>query len=603
MPLQETAAVADKVISYAGAAGKASKLNYDVELPGALRGRRLVELRGLVADDKWKTASGGKAAAVTPIASQIDLAAVASSSGTYTYDEGKATEFWFATALANGVDPAEIQALQLYLASPPQAALIAEGVHPVRRASGSRTLLGAEGPGGVDGDPSLPEKPAALDAYIAFKEALESGKVLLPFGDVVGKLQLHKYDAVAPADPGPSPENHLCIVEVYQVSSFYGDYGLGRTVKTMTLFPGEEMTIRTRTWRSSEKSVKDSSTVFDSASTESKARFSQQVRNETTSKDVQSKTEEWHVDAKVGVGWGWGSAEVSGGGSGEYHSARESFASGVNDATKEHAENASSNRETTVSSSTESTDRIENEESTERVIRNANLRRTLSFVFRELHQTYEVYTHLIDIRIGYSDGTPNSWREVPLSGLRRLLSDVLVAAEVDGVATKLLDVIDPVFDLDDSPNPVLASTVWDSIKRDWVKTNPAAPTSDGAKPPVWPAPDDTRFYRFRSGEPIGQTGPGALSHKVDGVLIKHDTVTLRTDSVLVEALLGGADALDDYALSSQKADADAKTLANERARTLNEALSGIVDFDKRLEHGAALTFGDQPLRLQILGGP
>ena len=121
-----------------------------------------------------------------------------------------------------------------------------------------------------------------------------------------------------------------------------GDYGLGRTVKTFTLLPGEEVTIRLRTWCSSQERVKENSSIFDSTSDDITTRFTTAVKQETTDKATQINKQEWHAEAKVDASWGWGNAEVSGGGSGESHAEREQFARSVNDASQEHARQATS---------------------------------------------------------------------------------------------------------------------------------------------------------------------------------------------------------------------------------------------------------------------
>jgi hypothetical protein len=318
---------------------------------------------------------------------------------------------------------------------------------------------------------------------------------------------------------------------------------------------------------------------------ESKDRFQSAVQKETTDKRTQTSQTEWHVEAEVGASWGWGSADFSGGGSGQYHSGREEFGRQVNDASQEHAREASNKRETNVTSSTERTEKLEEEETVDRVIRNVNLRRTLNFVFRELNQTYDTYVHLIEVKIGYSDGTPNSWREVPLSGLRGLLTDVLVG-RVDETAKAILDLICIVFDNQDAPQNVLDRFTWNAQKGVWNVEQDPQREADG----TWAAPTKDRLYRYKRGR-LGQ-------QQVDGVVLRKDRVVLRTDSILVEALLGEADALDEYAMVSQKADAEAKALANVRANTVNDALAALGN-PERAKAYAEIVNGNGVVRLDI----
>ncbi|MDR6559821.1 hypothetical protein J2809_004204 [Arthrobacter pascens] len=595
MALKDTATIAAKIITFDGNdAGAASKLNYNVPLPGAVRNRRYIELRDLnvVAAD-WKQGGG------SGLAAEIGLAP-ASVAGSYTFDQQKAVSLWLTTAKANGVPAEKLAILEQWYASPLLAAATAEPVHPIagltsyRLTGGNIQLSTARGNSGSGGLPTVPELHPMVEKFL---ENLKLGKVYLPRPDNAGGA------ASDPVSVNPTVRPTLILVEVYQVSSFYGDYGLGRTVKTMSFLPTERVTLKVRTWRSSEESIKSSSSIFDSATTESKSRFNQQVRNETTDKRTQSKKEEWHAEAKAEASWGWGSAEVSGGGSGEYHSGRERFSSGVNDSVKEHAQDASQKRETTVTSSSEQSVRTENEETTERETRNPNVRRTLNFVFRELNQTYATYVHLVDVRVAFTDGTPNSWREVPLSGMRGLLSDVLATTQkVNEVSNAILDLIDVVIDHSDTPRQVLDRVTWDPAARSFAVAKNAAPEPDGK----WLPPTKDRYYRYRRGVPIGQDGDGnnalkASPHKVEGVIVRRDEVTLRTDSLLVESLLGQADALDDYGLASQKADAEAKLLANERQKAINDTLAKVNDPEKGLLAAAAF-HNDGAARIELVGG-
>ena len=63
---------------------------------------------------------------------------------------------------------------------------------------------------------------------------------------------------------------------------------------------------------------------------------------------------------------------------------------------------------------------------------------------------------------------------------------------------------------------------------------------------------------------------------------------MRTDSVVVEALLGQADALDNYAMEIQEAAANKETLANKREELIIDTLKAIDDPIKRAELGALL---------------
>ncbi|MBD3298153.1 MAG: hypothetical protein GF341_05815 [candidate division Zixibacteria bacterium] len=75
--------------------------------------------------------------------------------------------------------------------------------------------------------------------------------------------------------------------------------------------------------------------------------------------------------------------------------------------------------------------------------------------------------------------------------------------------------------------------------------------------------------------------------------MKRVEITMQTDSVVVEALLGQADALDAYAMESQQAAAKAKTLANERESILQRTLNDIGDPEARAAALAKMTCCDK----------
>lgn len=594
MPLKEDPASADNIIVFDGVASVAATLNYSVPLPGRFRNRRIIELAGLIAASDLKISS--KAAIIS-----LEDAGYDKKRG--TVDEAKARAFYIRMARAAGVRG---DGVALFESTTPQA-------------QAYTTELGSAPLGAPRPDtpelPPIPPRPqldtkiqAELgklnNGYFHFRQALKEARLECPTADTNGNLSGN-----AGADLQAIPTPRLFAIEYYELSSFLGDYGLGRTVRTYSLFPGEQVAIRLRTWRSSEEKRSSSSTIFDSFDEEVNNRFVGEVKSETTDRQTQAKDESWHAEAKVNATWGWGSAEVSGGGGGQYQSGRDQFASAVNQATQEHARTASSKRDTTVTSSNENTNKIENEESIEREIKNVNLRRVLNFVFRELNQEYLTKLALVDIKIGFSNGLSGSWREVPLSQLRPMLQEVVKATSVNQIAQRVLGLVGTVFDCEDAPHTVLEKVDFNTTGSDYV-SRPAIATRDANG--NFAPPTETMMYRFRRGA-IGPTylaghtfaTPLSARHakfQVPGIIMKQDAVTLKTDSVVVEALLGQADALDPYAMISQKADAEAKQLANEREDLINKALSGIASGKERLDSYAKVVAQPQSLKVDLNGG-
>jgi hypothetical protein len=70
--------------------------------------------------------------------------------------------------------------------------------------------------------------------------------------------------------------------------------------------------------------------------------------------------------------------------------------------------------------------------------------------------------------------------------------------------------------------------------------------------------------------------------------MKRSTIVMRTDSVIIEALLGQSDALDAYAMLAQEAASEAKVLANRREELAHDALEAIADPAARAAAFAAM---------------
>jgi hypothetical protein len=595
MALADAPAVATKIIKFDGDPGITARLDYNVEMPGSLRGRRITELTELgIEDADWAPSSKARD---VDLAAEVGLRAAGAG---FDYDREQAIALWLRMARAAGVRGDHIGEVERWLASPRlQEQLSEEGRRKPRPLPEEEPRERDPRDRDRDSEPLLPEvagseierrplrRPPLADALDDYLEGLKSGAFKLPAPDGSGGATTTVVRA--PADTSP-PEPALFLVEVYAISWFPAAYGLGKTVKTITLLPGEEMTIHTRTWRSSELTVKESTSIFDSHSTEASDRFRSAVQSETTDKQTQSSSRKWHVEANASASWGFGSASVKAGASGEYQASREQFAKQVNDASQEHAQQASSKRDTTVTSSTERIEKREDEETIERVIRNVNLRRTVNFVFRELNQRYVTKVHLIEVKIAFTNGTPGTWREVPISGLRRLLGEKLQEwSKVDEVATEILGLIGVVFDKDETPVSVLEKVTLKEHGDAWERAD-AKRDANGH----FPAPTPDVYYRFKRG-PLAQDA----DQTVPGVVVVDDDVVLRTDGLVVEGLLGEADALDEYAMISQKADAETKALQNVRADIVNRGLNKIDDGAKLAAAYAEIVHSNGAVKVEL----
>ncbi|MBN2068823.1 MAG: hypothetical protein JW739_04225 [Opitutales bacterium] len=415
---------------------------------------------------------------------------------------------------------------------------------------------------------------AIADIVDKVDASTEQKQLMVPTLDWSGSVKL----VPVPFEDDPQPK--IFIIEVYGISSFLGDYGIGKTVRTFSLFPGETTNIHIKTWQSTTESIKESSSIIDSHSESAKERFSDKIQNETTDKSTESTMHTWSASASASASWGWGKASMKASASGEYKSGQESFAKAASESVSEHAKEASGKRDLTVTSSSEKTTTSTDETIIERQITNLNKRRTLNFLFKELNQEYITKLHLKDIRIAYSNGRSDSWREVSVAQLQQFLEDVVTEKYRETIARQILRLIATAVDKNDLPVDLLEKVYLENHGRS-VRVEEVLPDSQGE----YAVPFSNVFYRFKRG-PLAQEA--VADHPVDGVLISENKVVMRTDSVLVESLLGENDALDEFAMEVQNAAAREKSLANERETLLLTTLQEIADPLKRAEMAAQL---------------
>ena len=325
-----------------------------------------------------------------------------------------------------------------------------------------------------------------------------------------------------PEEPKPS----IVLVETYQMASYLGSYGAGRTLKTFSLLPGERTTISLRTFMQSETERKQASSILDSFSEESSEDFEETVAAEQSDRETYEKSFQYHAEAEAQASWGWGSASVKGGVKGSSNSARENFAKNTSSATAKHAQTASAKREVEVNTSYESRQTTEREKSTEREIENVNLSRTLNFVFRQLNQEHITILSLVDVRVAFFNGFPETRKEVSLAELDALLEEHVAERHRDQVRRDIRDALGNILDY------------RGNRRDDFIEER---------------AVDDDRYLRVRTEATSTYEDPATgTGIEVPGIILSASKNVLRTEGVMVEALLGAGDALDGYAQRRQE---------------------------------------------------
>lgn len=547
-------------------AGKAPILSYNVPEPTQYTGRNMVFLE--FDDDVFNEAAHAApdTSERTPVA---DLAKMASDAILVKLRQGDRTVF------PNIVSPAAthsvlfsaqtqvqaIEGLNTPTASVLSRALNSAVVRPDLSALVGSTS-GRELVGGMAAE-SLPPAlvgaaltgPALRDGAIRPRipdldpahivEQVKSGKRLNVYRSLWGD---YAYSFLEP--PAAKPKPRLVLIETYRLSSYLGSFGAGRTVNTFSLLPGEKTTISVKTFRHSESERKSASSILDSCTQESADDFEHTMQSENTDKQSQAESFEYHAEAEASASWGVASGKVSGGVKGGTSSAREEFAKNVAGAVDKHAQKASAKRDVQVNTSSEVKESQGEDTAITRELENINVGRTLNFVFRQLNQEHIVILHLVDVRLGFFNGYSESAREVPLSRLDSLLEEVVDADSVDEVRKELQEQLDAI--VQDAEEKLEGKFIEEHVLGEgdsYLRVNPHCSST----------------YEDTTGNKI----------TVPGVITKTSKVTMRTDGVIVDSLLGQGNALDHYSAALQGAEVTRRQVQNKlgKARLRKAALA------------------------------
>lgn len=187
-----------------------------------------------------------------------------------------------------------------------------------------------------------------------------------------------------------------------------------------------------------------------------------------------------------------------------------------------------------------------------RELQNINYSRTLNFVFRQLLQEYITLTWLNDASIVFTTGFPGQQRAVRLSQLDTFLEEVInTAAQRDEVKKLILLHFCNVLNYQ--------GTLMQFSEK---VTQSFSDCVDGGAGPTY------TYWRKKAGLSDSYSS-GGLTITVPGIITSVQSHILRTDSVIVDALLGQGEALDCYNMRLQDEAAPAAELRSDRIGRLN----------------------------------
>ena len=417
----------------------------------------------------------------------------------------------------------------------------------------------------LDSDDTTPPDGVAFSASEALNTSriarnLMEGQRYVKVETMFGDQEVRTYE-----EPN-RPKPRLVLIETYRLSSYRGNYGAGDVLKTFSLLPGERTKISIKTYRRRESDAKSASSIFDSFSKESSKSFEKSVESEQSDKKGYQDSFGYHAKASLEANWGFGKAAVSGGVKGSTSSSRNEFARNLSRAVGRHSAQASAKRDVQVNTSYEVKEQIGEETAIEREIENINVGRTLSFVFRQMNQEFISILHLVDVRLGYTNGYSDSYRETSIGDIDLLLEEVIVPSRRESVREVILDELKYIPDYQDNLQSFVEEKSFTDEKRKKI------------------------FHQTRIRKDLkSEFKEKGFAIQVPGIILAVSRNTLRTEGIIVDSILGQGNALDDYSESLQKETIATQRLQNELLQLQIEReklLQGILE--RKDEHAARL---------------
>lgn len=355
--------------------------------------------------------------------------------------------------------------------------------------------------------------------------------VIVPSMTGIPKLKVVK----EPTEAKPQ----LLISETYRLTSFRGAYGAGQVLKTFSLLPGEKTTISVSSYKKETKDFQTASSILDSYNDEIASDFESSIQDESSQKEEDTEKSHIYGEASASASWGWGSAKVKAGASKDTSSSREDFSRNVSNATTKHANKASSQRNVQINTNLDVKQEEGEESSTVRVIENINRARTLNFVFRQMNQEYFSVLHLVDIKVGFFNGFSDKSLSVPLSRLDTLLDQVCFdSTSILNARHAILNQLQNYKNYKDDVKQVIQKVKILNVSQATQVPSNALITEIG----------EDEYIRFDKTLSDSYTDPtsSTILPQVQGMIVNITRSVLRTEGVIVDALLGQGNALDKY---------------------------------------------------------
>jgi len=211
-----------------------------------------------------------------------------------------------------------------------------------------------------------------------------------------------------------------------RICSFYGDIGGGQVVRTFSLMPGESTYVSMETYKKSTQQEEDTSSIFDSNNQSAQQAFQQSLNTEAGVDTDLSAALSFHLSGETKLRWGLGNLDLKGSVKASVQAKLQTHLQVVSNAMSTHSNERSSQRNVTVNTDYTVTTESGSNTAITREFKNINNGTTLNILFKQMNQQFVVQHMLTNIRVGYFDPAPGSYRTVQLSQLDDLLDQVLI---------------------------------------------------------------------------------------------------------------------------------------------------------------------------------
>lgn len=243
--------------------------------------------------------------------------------------------------------------------------------------------------------------------------------------------------------------------------------------------------------------------------------------------------------------------------------------------TEKHAQKSSAKREINIETSYERTEEEGEEVAVIRKIENLNVSRTLNFVFRQMNQHHHSILHLTDLKLAFFNGYPGSMKEYELDEINDLVKEYIInpgdfeygTDDYNSAVEKYGQIID-----------ILTILILEEYGEGKILDYLGHPKTF-VKEIIVPEDaqtDDEVLYKylrvinpedeFATSEYVireeTETHPRDIRY-INGIIIGANVISMKTDGIIVEALLGKSNALDKFALDARKEKINQEKYQNE----------------------------------------